>query len=326
MRFKKYLISLFAFITLASASQISAAAVKHNSYVLRDGRLVDRRYVATESLEWHLTAAQYAFNKCCWDEAVRQFSIVVNNFRGDPGTEDAYYYMGIAYFQMKEFDFANDAFSDYLKCQSQPVFFEDAVQYKFCIAEELRCGAKCRFFNLRNIPKWADGKELALTIYDEVIAGLPSHELAAKALYSKGYLLCCMKEYRDSVEAFRLLVRRFPKSELAPDAYLAITDVYLLQSEREFQNPDLLALAEINVRRFQEEFPREERLCIAENNVLAIKELYAKGLYDMGLFYERVGEPGAAVIYYRNAIERFPETSIVRYCERRLKFIGCIDV
>ena len=56
----------------------------------------------------------------------------------------------------------------------------------------------------------------------------------------------------------------------------------------------------------------------AENSVLEIKEVYAKGLYDTGQFYERIEEPRASLIYYQNAIRQFPETTVAKLCEQRL--------
>ena len=100
---------------------------------------------------------------------------------------------------------------------------------------------------------------------------------------------------------------------MAPLAYLCINRVYVEQSLSEFQNPDLLALAQINYRKFARDFPKEERLAEAEADIHAIKEIYARGLYDTGQFYERVSKPKASVIYYLNAIKQFPDTHVADY-------------
>lgn len=319
----KIVIALLIALTLAPCFQGYAGSKGHSGYVVRDGRLIERRYVATMSKEGHLEAAQQAFDQEDWQEAAYHFNVVASNFC-DAKAQEAYYYLGIASYNMEEYDAANDAFSNYLKAQNHPTYFEEAVLYKFYIAQALRCGAKRRFFGSRKSPKWADGSELALTIYDEVIASIPCHEAAVQSLYYKGLLLRSMKEYRESIESLRVLVRRFPKHELAPESYLMMTQVYLEQSQFECQNPDLLALAEISLKRFKEEFPREERIAAAECNILSIKECYANSLYEMGRFYERIGKPQASLLYYRNAMQKFPETSIVELCESRLQYLdGC---
>lgn len=288
------------------------------AWTLKDGRLVDADEVATFSPEEHHKLALDAYEKADWKESARHFSILANSFRTSPTAMDASFFLGVCYFNMQEYEFANNAFSAYIGGKSHPKYFIEAIEYKFSVAEAFSNGAKRRFFSTKQLPKWASGDALGLEIYDEVIAALPSHDFAARSLYSKGRLLWQQKDYRNSVDCFQLLVKRFPKHELGPEGYLAITQVYLEQSKCEFQNPDILAFAELNLRRFKKQFPKEERLIQAEKNVLAIKEVYAAGLYETGLFYERTGKVAASIIYYKNAVQQFPETVIAKWCTRRL--------
>lgn len=297
------------------SSSLSAAIV------FQDGKIMDADLQATLPVQDHFRMGMTAFNNQNWEEASKQFRIITTNFPKSSFGIDARYYLGVSEFNLGEFDIANVEFSEYLKVQNNPRFFEQSIEYKFKIAEAMKNGERKHLFGYKSMPKVMSGQKMARETYDEVIASLPCHQIAAKALYSKGHLLWDMHEYRESIECFQLLIRRFPKSELAPESYLAITEVYLEQSEYEFQNPDLLALAQINLRRFKQDFPREERLEIAEQNVAAVKEIYARGLYDTGQFYERKKKPQASVLYYKNAISQFPDTHVAEECKRRLQIL-----
>jgi outer membrane protein assembly factor BamD (BamD/ComL family) len=262
------------------------------------------------------------YNRGLWRTASAEFERVLHFFPSSAEAVEASYYLAICYFEMREYDFANVEFSRYLKTSSHPTYFEDAVYYKFCIAEHFKAGKKKRPFTARYLPKWISAQDLALTIYDEVVAALPNHALTVKALYSKAELLKCMREYRESVEAYQLIIRRFPRDEIVPVCYLNIADAYYQQSRYEFQNPDILALAELNARKFREDFPRDERVDMADDYVRCIKELYAKGLCDLGLFYERMHQPAAAAIYFQSSIEEFPDTQVAQFCRSRLACLG----
>lgn len=288
------------------------------AYVLKGYKLVDADEVATLPAQDHFNLGKKAIDAGDWPEAVRQYRMVTSSFPNSSFAAESYFYLGVAYYNLREFDFANDAFSGYLHAKSNPRFFQEAVEYKCSIADQLAGGARRRIWGTKKLPKWASGSTLALKIYDEVIAALPSHDIAARALYSKGTLNWQLKHYRDSVEAFQMVIKRFPKNELAPESYVAISKVYREQSQYEFQNPDVLAFAQINLRRFKQDFPREERIAEVESDLLAIKEIYAKGLYDTGQFYERIHQPKASVIYYHNAIDQFPETQVAELCRQRL--------
>lgn len=314
----------YAFIILILIA-LCNFGISHNSYagfVVRNGSFIDAKDVPTLSPEEHYQNGVNAFNAGDWNEAATQLRIVAINFPRFCCIEDTYFYLAVSYFNQGELDFANETFTDYLQGSSQPKHYEIAAGYKLTIADRFACGYKKRFFGSKRFPRWAPAKELALEIYDEVIAMLPCHELAARAFYSKGCLLREFREFRESVEAFQGLIRRFPKHELAPESYLAINKIYLEQCQYEFQNPDLLVLAQINLRKFQLAFPREERIAEAEADIYAIKEIYASGFYETGQFFERKKKPHAAIIYYKNALKQFPETSTAQLCKARLDVLA----
>ncbi len=271
----------------------------------------------------HYNSGCHHYNHKEWRQASNEFEKVIHFFPSSEEAAEAYYYLGVCFFEMKEYDFSNQAFSNYITASTQPSFFEDAVYYKFCIAEHFKRGKKRRPLTYRYFPKWLPGQTLALTIYDEVVVALPNHDLTVCALYSKAELLQKMENYREAIDTYQTLIRRFPKHEMTPTCYLKIAQSYCQQSVYEFQNPDILALAELNARKFKEEFPRDDKVEEAEGYVSRIKEMYAKGLCDVGLFYERMCQPGAAAIYYQSSIEEFPETRVADFCRARLKCLGC---
>lgn len=289
------------------------------AYVLQHGRLINVEDVATNSPEEHYKEGQQAFESCQWKEAARQFSIVANSFPRTSYGQEANFYLGVSLYNLREFDRANEAFSTYLKTQSQPAKFMKAVEYKYAIAEEFRAGAKRRILGSKKLPKWVSAKNLAIDIYDEVIFAAPSSEIAASALYAKGNLLWEMRDYRGAVDSFQLLIKRFPKHELASTSYVLINKVYLDQAQHEFQNPDLIALGQINTKKFKMDFPKDERFAESQNDLQEIKESYANGLFETAAFYERTGQESAAVLYYSKAAVLFPDTRIAKRSLGRLR-------
>ncbi len=307
-----------------------SSAGLHAEWVMRDGRLVEVEGRASYSPEEHYNRGVNAWACEDWREAVRQFRIVSSNFPCHPLVADLYYYIGVAYYHLEEYDFANEELTNYLKAHYSPPHLEEVVELKFCIAEAFRCGARRRMFGSRRFPKWMNGEDLALTLYDEVVSALPCHEIAAKALYSKGSLLSQQCDFLCAIDAYQTLLRRFPDHDFAVEAYLGIIRTYHRQAWYEYQNPDILPLAEIAFRRFSEEFPNEERLADAAEELLEIKEIYAQGMYETGRFFERTCEPQAAVLYYLSAINDFPETYMAQCAQDRLEALiqcyPCLDI
>lgn len=316
MKSKFFSILGLCFALLLVESSLQAA------YTFQRGRLVDVCEAATMSVQGHFEAGAVAYEACDWEEAAKHFSIVTLNFPTSSYGQEAYYFLGVSYYFIEEYDFANCAFSEYLKVQNNPRYFQSTVEFKFAVAEQLNAGAKRRILGTKKLPKWGCGQALALEIYDEVIAAVPCSDLAAQALISKACLQWRMQNYRPAIDSFQLAIRRFPKYEQTPDCYIYIGKIYLEQSRFEFQNSDILAFAQINLRKFERDFPREERLCQALEDVMAIKEIYANGLYETGQFYERTCKPRAAMIYYNDAIRQFPDTCTADVCRLRMQCLN----
>lgn len=313
---KHYLILLF--LLAGALSPLQAA------YKLYDGQLMDARDAPKYSPERHYELACEEYRQGNYADAGYHFNIIIKNFQDMNFYHESQFYLGVCHYYDSELDLANEAFSDYIRCQADPCYFEEAICYKLQIAEAFRTGARKRFFGIKAMPKWAYARTLACEIYNEVIASLPCHEFAAMALWGKANLHWEDFDFKESVDAFQTLIRRFPKHELAPEAYLSINCVYLDQARFEFQNPDLIALAEINTRKFARAFPKDERIEQAENDVQAIREYYARGLYETGQFYERKEKPLAASIYYRTALAEFPDTGFAKCCRYRLSVIASL--
>ena len=74
----------------------------------------------------------------------------------------------------------------------------------------------------------------------------------------------------------------------------------------------------MNVKHFLSAFPQDPRVLVAKQEVEKVEEAYAKGLFETALFYERVNQPRASVIYYANVIKQFPKQSVAQDCRKKL--------
>lgn len=310
---RKYFFILF---TVLSATTLNAALT------MRDGKLTVAERTSDVSLSTIYNQGAEAMECGEWRRGAQQFEIVCLNAPEAPIGQTSQYNLGVCYFELEEYELANIAFTSYLQFSTNPVYFQKAVEYKFHIAEAFRNGAKRRPFNACQFPRMLTANDYAVEIYDDVIAAIPSGELAACALYSKGWVLWEMRNYKSSIDSFQMLIKRFPKHELAPESYLMITHIYLDQCRTEFQNPDILAFAEIICRKFKVDFPGDqERIARAEYNVLFIREQYAHGLFTTAQFYERTRNNEAALIYYQKAMLQFPDTQVAQRCRAKLQVI-----
>lgn len=306
---------------LCAISAISLPICSYAAYTIKDGKLIGTHELATLSVQEHYSLGKEALESSNWMELIRQSRILVKNFSETVFAQDSYFYLGLAYFNLGELDLSNKYFSQYLTNQLTPKYFEESIRYKFLIAQAFEQGAKRRLLGKESMPKWSSGKREAIEIYDEVIMALPQHDLAIQSLFGKANILFSEKDFKESLEVFQVLLRRFPKSSLARDSYVAITKVYKTMSEEEYADPDYLDLAGINIKKFKMDFPEDPKISEAEEILYAMMEVYAKDLYKTAQFYERTKKPKASIIYYSKIMNKYPNTKIAMQSRERLNVL-----
>ena len=293
----------------------------HAAYTIKDGKLISTTELANFSVQEHYGLLLSAYEMKDWEELILQCNIVLKNFPETPFASEAQFYLAVGCFNVGELEMANHQFGVYLKKQNAPKHFEEAIKYKFQIAEKFQKGSKKHILGIESLPKWIPAYHDAIEIYDEVITALPHHELAAQSLYGKAVLLLADDQFKQSVETFQALIRKFGKSVLASESYIGICKVYLQQCKKEYPDPDFLDLAELNFKKFTSEFPLEPRLDLAQNMIKEMREIYANSLFETAQFYERTKKPHASAIYYNKILVKYPSTQVALNSHSRLVYL-----
>jgi TolA-binding protein len=291
------------------------------AYTVKNGKVMNAEQVATMSVQEHYGLLLEAVQSENWEAVIQQSTIMVHNFPDSPFYQEAFYFLGLGFFHKEDYDIANQYLSAYLKNQTALQHFREAIELKFQIGEKFCHGYKKHIGGIELLPRWMPAKSEAIEIYDEVINALPNDDLAAKALFGKGKLVLEEDEYTSSIEIFQTLIRRFPKHALAPDAYVEIARVYLIESKEKYPDADFLDLATLNLKKFRQDFPSDDRLGIAENILADMQEVYAKSFYEIAQFYERTKKPHASVLYYSKIVKAFPNTKTAELSKKRLNVL-----
>lgn len=290
-------------------------------YTLQGDKRVDREYGSTQSVQEQYNVIMQSYETKAWKKLEKEAKAIVKDFASSPFTRDTTYFLGVAYFHQDSFELANIQLTEYLTHQAAPKYFEEAIQYKFEIAEKFRDGARKHLMGFQSMPKWAPAGAEAVEIYDEVISALPHHDLAAHALFGKAQVQAKREDYRAGIESYQTLIRRFPKHPLAVESYVGISEIYLIQSQAEYPDPDFLDLAELNMRKFRTSFPGEGKLGLATGYFNQMRDYYAASLFETARFYERTNKWGAAKIYYSKILKSYPESKVADESRARFQIV-----
>lgn len=308
---KKTLISCALALTLLLTASPQALLGREHYYKSRTFSLHEQHRPKAEQ---HFNMGVAAFNKKRWHNAARHLKILTRDYHPNFYPNEAYYLLGVSFYELDELDLANKAWNAYLARETEPTHLNDVMERKIAIAERCRLGAAARLFGIRSLPKWSNGDVLAFSIYDEIIATLPTSNLAAVALLGRARLFCKQGSFQDALENLFLMVKRFPQHELTPDAFLAMQEVYLAKAKTDGQNPDTLSLAELALKRFASHYPKDCRVEQANALFAQLRDVQAYSLYRTALLYQRIGQPNAAVLYCKATLRQFPDTPTAECC------------
>lgn len=271
-----------------------------------------------EGLQRYYSAITKASKNSSWWDVINYSEFFLKQYPKSEIVSEVTYLLAKAYFNVEQFELSNKYFSDYLKAEISPKHYEDAIVYKFNIAKNYYQGIKKHLFGIKKMPKIIPSKEDALLLFNEVLNAMPHSEMAIESLFYKGKINADLEDYKESIDSFQTLIRKYPKHELAIESYLEIEKVFLKQADPKRQDPNLLDMAEINLKRFKEAFPKEERIIEAEKDFRKIQEIYAEGLFEIGKFYERTKKVLASEIYYKKIISLYPDTLCAKLSKDRL--------
>lgn len=254
-----------------------------------------------------------------WWAAIDYAEVISYHFPQSPFAQETAFLIGEAYYNLGQLELANERFTAYLNHSASPKHFEEAIHYKFNIAESFRSGVKKPLFGSHKLPKIVSGEEDALQIYDEVISGLPHEDIAAKALLGKAEIQARFEDYKLSLETLDLLIRRFPKHDLAAQGFVEKSHNYLMQCRDRSLDPALLDLADVNLRKFRLAFPREVRIAEAEKDFTEMQEIFAEHLMETGRFFQKTKKAPASIIYYSKVLSSYPNTNAAIEAKERLE-------
>lgn len=182
--------------------------------------------------------------------------------------------------------------------------FDTVLQRQFEIGNLFLAGERQKAWGVR----WLPSIERTIEIFEKVVKNGPYSPVAAEAQFRIGMAYEKQNDYLAAVHAYEKILERYPKNQLAEAAQFQIGCAYKKESQRsEYdQNAANQAIAAFND--FLLRYPGSDKASLAQQYQTALKEEQAKGLYNIGHFYEKNKEFKSALIYYNDVIEKNPNS------------------
>ncbi len=194
--------------------------------------------------------------------------------------------------------------------------FNDVLAAQFECATALMEGARGRIFGV--LPAFKQLPE-AISQFERIAANAPYGQYAPLSLMNIAFIAEERKESEIAIDALDRLINNYPQSNLAPDAYSTLADVYasLVGSEEYDQGSTRRAIS--YYEDFLVLFPQSENVGEVEANLRSMENLLAGSRLSLGdFFYLYRTNNTAALVFYNEAITIAPDSEAAALARERI--------
>ena len=150
----------------------------------------------------------------------------------------------------------------------------------------------------------------------------PKSRTASKAQFTIGELYQAKRKTKESIEAYRKLVRDQPGSPEAPEALFRVGLILMEDAERGNQNQANLDLAREAFNDYLIQYPGHPRNTEARKMLASLGGRDLQASFDIAEFYLKTGKPESAKVYYRDIVRRTGSGTLHDASKARLKELG----
>ncbi len=150
----------------------------------------------------------------------------------------------------------------------------------------------------------------------------PRSEISANAQYKIGEIYQSEKDYKESIEAYRKLVRDQPETNQAAEALFRVGMVFIEQADGGNQNQATLNLAAEAFNDYLLQYPSHSKNAEAKRLLSGLKGRDLDSSLEIAKFYDRTGQTESAKVYYRDIVKSSKTGSAHDYAKTRLKELG----
>lgn len=150
----------------------------------------------------------------------------------------------------------------------------------------------------------------------------PRTPTAAKAQYTIGQLYEGKKKTKESITAYRTLVRDQPESGYAPDALFQVGVILTNEADSGNQNQATLDLAREAFNDYLIQYPSHSKNAEARRRIASLGGREVERTFETAEFYLKTGKTESAKIYYRDVVRRSSYGEVHDKAKARLKELG----
>ncbi len=296
---------------------INGPAFAYWVWTPESGKWENPKYAAKDTPQEQLDYAVSFYKEHNYKMCLREFKKLIKYYPLSKQAPTAQYYIGRI---MEDLGRPYEAFKAYQKVIDLYPYtesVEEVIKREFKIGEAFFSGKKLKILG----PWKVSANDKAIEIFKTVADNAPYGKYADSAIFKAGLLYKKILDYDNAVMMFKKLIDDYPDSKFIDKARYQLAECskrMSLQSDYD-QTPTIVARKEFED--FVEKHPESSMSDEAKKIILKLKNREAENAYNIAKFYESRDIPESAVIYYRDIVQKYPDTEWAKKAQGRLNEI-----
>lgn len=314
---KKYNLVFLNFLLILMLSQFFGTGHSWAYWIWTPeiGKWINPKYAVKNTAEEQFDWARGLYEEKEYSKAADEFDKLVFNYPQSKYAAQALYYKGIC---LEEIGYFYEAYSSYDRVLREYPAFEninELVEREYKIGERFFLGEKRKVMGMKIFPS----QDLAVEVFTSISEHAPFSEYGAKAQFNVGVTFKNSKQYVEAKEAFEKVILNYPNSSMVEKARFEMADCsYQASKKAEYeQTTTRKAIDEFN-QFLSDETDDGDLSQRAMKQLLILQEKDAEHLFRIAEFYKRIKQFESAGIYYKEIINKYPQTSWAAKAEELL--------
>ena len=303
---KKYIINIILFSAIGILA-LSQASYAYWIWTPETKKFTNPKYAVKDSPKEQFDWAMSFYSAKDFHRAATEFEKLAKQYEFSEYASKAQYYVGLCYEGMNKYYLA---YQHYQKAIDN---FPHIANTEEILAREL---AIANLYLGKPGPKVL-GTDImapldrAVEIFKKIVENAPYGKFAEESQFKLGEALKKSERYEEAVQAFHKLVEDYPKSKLVTQAMYEESRCAYKASLK----PAYDAAATDNaIKTFEKFVHKNKDADLAKNADITMKRLkdnVSEKSFRAAEFYEAQGKTRAAIIYYQDAIDTYPDSALV---------------
>lgn len=253
------------------------------------------------------------------DKAVKIYAEVADEYALSPSSSKARYRQAEILEQQGEIQKSFKAYQQFLQRYQSSNMYSKALNSQVRMAQSAADGkVKSSFMGLKSKISTKQIVEMLGQLRDNA----PRSEISANAQFKIGELYQSEKKYKESIDAYRKLVRDQPDTKQAAEALFRVGAVFMAQADGGNHNQATLELAGEAFNDYLLQYPGHSKNAEARRLLSGLQGRDLDSSLEVAKFYDRTGQIESAKVYYRDIIKNSKSGSAHDYAKSRLKELG----